>query len=451
MADGVSGISTLSELARSRLMRAFAIALLVLVLRIPIGMIRGLIGEREARRAVAVEEVTRKWGQTQALGGPVLIVPYEVPSGKLRTSDKEEVRWVRRHASFLAAELFVEGAIETELRQRGIFEIPVYRASLRVRGRFERPDFSGWEVDAERVSWDRALLSIGISDTRVIQDSVQVDWNGRPLAFQPGPGPGSTAATGIHAPLSLAGAGDTGEFAFELPLHGSGGLYFVPFGRHTSVSLSSDWPHPSFQGHWLPSQRSVGPDGFEASWEIPSLGRNYPQRWTSADAPSRAIEASSFGVNLVTPIDPYRLAQRSIKYDALFVGLTFVALWLFEVLAGVRVHAIQYLLVGGAMTLFYLLELSFAEHVGFAAAYAVASTGVVALIACYAVAILREKRRGAAIGGLVAALYAYLYVLLQNQDYALLAGSIGLFAMLAAVMWLTRRVDWYAPAGGDER
>jgi hypothetical protein len=193
-------------------------------------------------------------------------------------------------------------------------------------------------------------------------------------------------------------------------------------------------------------KRDIRADGFDATWSIPSLGRNHPQRWTSANAPIKAIEASSFGLNLVTPVDPYRSAERSIKYDALFVGLTFLSLWLFEVLAGVRVHAIQYLLVGGAMMLFYLLELSFAEHLGFGLAYGIASAGVVALIACYAVAILRERRRGGAIGGVVAALCAYLYVLLHNQDHALLVGSVGLFAILEAVMWLTRRVDWYAPA-----
>ena len=218
----------------------------------------------------------------------------------------------------------------------------------------------------------------------------------------------------------------------------------MPFGRETSVSLRSNWPHPSFQGNWLPAKRAVTDHGFEASWSIPFLGRNYPQAWNDGTSMSETVAASKFGLDLITPVDEYRMAERSTKYAGLFILLTFATIWLIEVLARLRVHPIQYLLVGAAMCLFFLLELALSEHLGFAPAYAVASVAVVGLIASYSLAALHSPRRAGVVGGLVAALYAYLYVLLKNEDYALLIGSVGLFLMLAAVMYLTRRIDWHA-------
>ncbi len=208
------------------------------------------------------------------------------------------------------------------------------------------------------------------------------------------------------------------------------------------MRVVSDWPHPSFQGGWLPVSREITEAGFEAEWRIPYLGRSYPQAWTSKESMQEQVASSYFGVDFSTPVDAYRLVERSAKYDVLFLGLTFLALWLFEVLVGVRVHAVQYLMVGAAMSLFYLLLLAFSEHIGFGLAYGLASGGVIALIGGYAISILRQRRRGSAIGAVVAALYAALYLLLHNEDHALLVGSLGIFVVLAAVMWLTRKVDW---------
>lgn len=421
---------------RSPLARVLSILLLVLVLRIPVGMVRDLIEERQHRRDRAVHEVTGKWGREQSLLGPVLIVPFEVNSSSLAA----RVGSLERTASFLPEDLRIEGELGSEVRRRGIFEIPVYDTRLRVSGRFAAPDFSDWSIPPEEVRWERAELAVGISDPRVIQESVNLRIGEQTRPFEAGPGRGPWES-GIHVSLPVSAEAGT-EFAFDLRLHGSAGLYFTPFGRETTVQLASDWPHPSFQGQWLPAERSIGGDGFEAVWHVPYLGRSYPQRWISKDAPGDRIRSSRFGVDLDTPIDPYRLSERSAKYDALFLGLTFLALWLFEVLAGVRVHAVQYGMVGAAMTLFYLMLLAISEHLGFAVAYAIAASGVVGLIGTYAVAVLGRRRRGVAIAGVVASLYGYLYVLLHNQDHALLVGSLGLFASLALVMWLTRTVDW---------
>jgi inner membrane protein len=316
-----------------------------------------------------------------------------------------------------------------------------------------------FEVSPEQVHWDRAVLSVQIADARAIQEAVTLAWGGRERAFEPGLGDGASSAgnprgdpaTGIHVRLPDLRGGEATAFSLALRLHGSGSLAFAPLGRETEVALRSDWPHPSFQGAWLPQTHEISGDGFAARWKVPYLGRGFPQAWLSDASPGEVVSASRFGVSFVTPVDPYRISQRAAKYDLLFLGLTFLALWLFEVLAGVRVHAVQYLLVGGAMSLFYLLLLAFSEHIGVGAAYAIAAVGIVALIAGYTVAVLRQRRRGAAIGGVVAALYGYLYVLLHNEDHALLVGSVGLFAVLAGVMWLTRGVDWFERVPFGER
>jgi inner membrane protein len=212
--------------------------------------------------------------------------------------------------------------------------------------------------------------------------------------------------------------------------------------------LAADSENPSFQGAWLPQQRKISQQGFEASWEIPFLGRSFPQAWIAHEAPEQAVNDSRFGVELVAPVDQYRMAERSVKYAGLFILLTFASVWLLEGLARVQVHPIQYLLLGCALCLFYLLLLSLAEHLGFAAAYALASLAVIALCGAYSLAILRSRPLACCVGAGVAGLYGYLFVLLINEDYALLFGSLGLLLILAAVMYLTRNVDWYALGGG---
>lgn len=443
MSNEIQGV--MSAIRGSQMLRLLLIGFLVLVLLIPAAMIGGLVSERRERREGAVDEVTAKWGRMQILTGPALIIPYVQSRVELDNKGQKVVRSQTRHLIVLPETLTVRGEIESEVRHRGIFSVPVYRMKLEVTGRFVPPNLADWNVQAGEVRWERAEVGVGITDARAIQERTDLSWNGRTIPFLPGTGAFDVTDTGIHAPLAGAAPAAGFEFSFPLVLNGSVGVYFVPFGKETSVSLKSNWPDPSFQGNWLPASRSISDRGFEASWSIPFLGRNYPQAWISEDVKmAETVEASKFGLDLVTPVDEYRMAERSTKYAGLFILLTFATIWLIEVLARLRVHPIQYLLVGAAMCLFYLLELALSEHLGFTPAYAVAGVAVVALIASYSFAALNSPRRAGIVGGLVAALYAYLYVLLKNEDYALLIGSVGLFLMLAAVMYLTRRIDWHA-------
>ncbi len=431
-----------NTIKQSQLLRVLLIGFHVILLQIPIAMIDGLIGERTQRHRDAVEDVTGKWGKEQSVIGPVLVVPYVTRFTEESEGGKRKPRTEVRNASFLPETLEVDGRIETEIRSRGIFDVPVHKMTLSAKGRFLRPDFSDWGVKVEDIQWDRAEIWVRISDARAIKNQTALSWNGREIPFDPGTGELGGESPGIHVSLKGRLAEKEDVFSFPLVLNGSVGAFYAPLGKETAVTLASNWSNPSFQGNWLPAERTVRADGFSSKWSIPSLGRNYPQRWSSESAVAHEIDKSTFGVELLAPIDPYRMSERSVKYEALFLLLTFLSLWLFEVLVKRRLHSLQYLLVGAAMCLFYLLLLSLAEHLGFLRAYLLASVAVAGLITGYCSAILRKRGWALIVGGLVAALYAYLYVLLRNEDYALLIGSVGLFLILAAVMYLTRKIDW---------
>jgi inner membrane protein len=442
MLDSVERLA--SSIRSSQMLRLFSVGLLALLLQIPIAMIGGLVAERQERRQAAVTEVSSKWGNVQSIIGPVLIVPYTYRSTETSASGLQITRTETRNAIFLPEQLRVRGSIDAELRHRGIFSIPVYKVGLTLEGEFIRPSFAELGLEPAGVAWERAQLAIGISDARAIQQESAVTWNGKPVSFLPGTGAFTDGGTGIHAVVGLANGGQRAQFSFPLSLNGSLGVYLTPFAQNTIVELQSNYGHPSFQGNWLPVERSVSDAAFRAKWSIPFLGRNYPQAWKAEVGMRKEIDGSRFGVELVNPVDHYRMAERSVKYAGLFILLTFATLWLIEVLAGVRVHPIQYLLLGGALCLFYLLELSLSEHLGFPLAYTVASFSVVALVAGYSVVVLHHIRRALFVIAVVSLLYAYLYILLMNEDYALLIGSVGLFLILAAIMYATRRVDWYA-------
>ncbi len=454
-----SGAQVFDALRGSALLRVLAIGGLILLLQIPIAMIRGVIEERAWRRGEAVREVQSSWGGAQRIVGPRILVPLTrtitapVPPGVSSSwvpPQRRETCWL----SFLPARLEGRADLDGETLHRGIFDVPVYGLALALRGEFAPADVSDLVRPGDEVHWERAVLVVEISEARAIQRSAELSWTGTAIPFEPGAGGAATATAAIHVPLGER-AREGGSFETTLALNGSESFHMAPVGEDTVLVAASDWPDPSFQGAWLPAQREVRRDGFEATWRVPALGRNVAQRWIESGTPQAAAEAgvttpaselhaNRFGVRFATPVDPYRMAERSAKYATLFLALTFGTLWLFEVLAGIRVHSVQYLLVGAAMCLFYLLETSLAEHLGFGAAYVLASSGVIGLIGTYAGVVLGNRRRSGVVGGVLVALYGYLFVLLTNQDAALLAGSLGLFVALALVMFLTRQVDWNA-------
>ena len=417
---------------------------LALVLMIPLGMVDSVIRERLNRRNEAVNEVSGKWGHQQNIAGPVIVVPYRHYYTEDRNGTKI-TRMLVQNAYFLPETLQIKGRISPERRSRGLYEVILYSLKdLSISGKFNRPDPSKLNIAAENILWEQAYMAVGIPDTRGIQKGIKLVWNGREISFVPGVKSASIITSGIHAPLpGLRGnVTRTIDYAMNIDLRGSSTLAFSPLGKDSTVELDSSWPHPSFIGAYLPNRHRVGDDGFTAKWNVSYFGRNIPQEFLQGDAPNLS-DGSSFGVRLYVPVDFYQKCERAVKYGFLFITLTFLAFFLFELFNRLTIHPLQYMMVGFAMSIFYLLFLALSEHLGFFLSYGAASLAVMALITGYCVKVLKTRKRAGYMFGLLFGLYSFLYVLLENEDYALLLGALALFAILAAVMYLTRNVDWY--------
>lgn len=439
--------SAVAGFVRSPLVRALLIAGLVLLLQVPSCMIAQLTWERQRSRDGATAEIAQTWGAAQHLAGPVLAVPYRI------WGINEKGKRYEREAGTIAVlpeRLAVTADASVDALRRGLFEVPVYRSRVKLAGRFTAPLADiGTLVPRDALLWDQAQLVLKLTDVHAIDRVAPLRGSG-PMAGPPREfqgGGGVLNGSGLHAPVPGLAAGVPFEFAIDLALRGSDSLHFAPSARTMSVDLASGWPHPKFYGAWLPDRREVRFDGFTARWAVTSLAGGLPAAWKVASSAGEALDTAHFGVQLLYPVDPYRMSERSLKYELLFIGLTFVVLWLFELRAGRAVHPMQYLMVGAALCLFFLLELSLAEHVGFAAAYAIAAGAVTAQVSLYARAVLRGWRPAVLLAGGIAGLYALLYLLLGAEDYALLVGSGVLFVVLSGVMFLTRRIRWTAASG----
>jgi len=438
----VSWMEPFFRFFRSASVKLIVIAVLVLVLLIPLAMVEGLIEERRASRVFAESAVQDMWGGGQDLVGPILTVPY-----RYRTRDsKGNVETHIGASSFLPAELHVSGDVKPEVRYRGIFPVPLYTASLKLGGEFRQPDFSEWKIANEDVLWEDAIVSVGITGLPGIEKAVSLSWNQGAAPFKPGSGRTTALVTGIHARvggLKEALPNRTHTFEFALDLNGSRHFTFAPVGEETTAALKSSWSSPSFVGSFLPDTRRVDESGFEANWRVIYLARPYPQQWKDGEVVAQTLAQSNAGVQLFFPVDAYVNATRAAKFGVLFLFLTFGAYFLFEVTNRLRIHPIQYLLIGFALCLFYVLLLSFSEHLRFDVSYALSTAGTIGLITAYSASVLGAGRSVVGMTTLLVGLYAYLYVLLQLEDYALLLGALGLFVVLAAVMFWTRRLDWY--------
>ncbi|MFN3597948.1 MAG: cell envelope integrity protein CreD [Rubricoccaceae bacterium] len=431
-----------------------AIGVVILILLVPLAMLGGLIRERERLRDAARVEVGAQWGQPQTLGGPVLSIPYTARTTGPDGSARAETRYVHLFPDTLD----VRGTLAPEVRTRGIFRVVLYSADLVASGRFPALSTLGdvvGGVPRAALRTDEAFVQVGLTDLVGVRDALRLTWGGQELELDPGLRTTDVFASGVSAPVPLG----EGPATFRLPvaLNGSGHLAVLPVGRETRLALTSSWATPRFAGAFLPAQRSTGADGFEASWRVLHLNRNFPQAFEGAfgqptelaprarydTLPLQQSPSAAFGVELLVPVDSYQKASRAAKYGALFVFLTFLTFFFVEVLAGRRFHPVQYLLVGFAVAIFYLLLLAFAEHVPFGGAYAFAGVLSIGLVTLYARAVFRTWRLAALVGGLMTLFTGYFYVLLQMESYALLVGSLGLFVTLAVTMYLSRRVNWY--------
>jgi inner membrane protein len=411
------------------------IGLLILIMLIPVAMIRNLINEREQTQQGVISEIDSKWGYAQTLNGPVLSIPYYY----YVEQDDKQYREIR-FAHFLPGELEVVADVTPEIRYRGIYKTVVYNTLMKVSGTFDFPDTDKLKIDRRSVLPDDAFVQVGITDMRGIQQALSFEWDQQVLEVEPGIPTSDISSSGFHVKIPLEER-DRFDFQFDINLNGSDHLYFVPVGKSTSIRMRSSWEHPRFDGAFLPDKRDISDTGFEATWNVLHLNRNYPQSWKGS---AYQTEASAFGCYLILPVDQYQKTMRSAKYAIMFIALTFMIFFFVETLNKRRIHPVQYLLVGLSISIFYVLLLSLGEQIGFNLSYLISSVAIVALITAYAASIFRHLKLTMILGICLAILYVFLFILIQLQDYALLLGSLGLFVAMGGIMYTSRKVDWYS-------
>jgi len=445
--------STRRTLSSSHMLRIGYIGFLAMILMMPVGKIRNLVNKRTGRKEHASRDVASAWGKNRQIVGPILKIPYDHSSHSTvdnKLVDKIETRYLY----LLPKKLDVKSSVQTQERHRGIFKIPVYTSQVQLTGNFSLPN-----IDDERAfHWDEMVLSTLVEDPRSLSANDAWTINGLPVEVSSGPDIPVTRPEksfreyypdqkkdygGAHAALTKQHWRKSVSFGIDLHLKGHKAWEIAPVGSSTTVSLRSNWPHPKFVGNWLPDRHDITSAGFDASWSVSHLGRGTAESYTDRETLSSALGDTFFGVDINTPVDTYRMVLRSLKYAFLFIVMTFLILWLFQVLHQLKIHPIQYLLLGSALCIFFLLELALSEYLAFPLAYPCAAIPIVLLTTYYNLAVLKSWHRTLLLSTSMTALYGFLFVLLRESDFALLYGSIGVFIVLATVMIVTRRLNWY--------
>lgn len=422
--------------------KVLGVGVLALLMTIPLMQVRGLVGERQQLRTDAISQIAQGWGGKQVLGGPVLVVPT---LRQVAAEGQATPRWQAGSESMLADAPKLDVAMAVTTRSYGIYTAPVFVATVKLGAQFRAQDIAQYR-HASDAPWQggKAELRLPIGDLRGLQEISDLRVNGQPARFE-----SSADRLGgwpnVVVPIDLDVLGDQPiDVQISLKLAGTEALQMLPLARGTDVTMRAPWSDPSFIGAALPLEHAIDASGFSAHWHLLDLNRSYGQHWTDGDAMKAALQASTFGVQLYQPVDVYQRNVRAGKYGLLFIAMTFVAFFLFEVLKRLRVHPVQYLLVGAALATFYVVLLALSEQIGFGLAYALAAAAVVVLVGGYAMAVLHARRAGLLLGGVLGLIYAMLYGLIAAEQYALLIGALVLLAMVALMMYLTRRIDWYA-------
>jgi inner membrane protein len=451
---------------------------LIIALMIPRSFLSDIINERLGWREQAYTSIGQSWPGEQTLAGPVLVVPYKLTynvkekiidvdktnkqvtkNEKLsntETIQKEIIKEVtfEDRLYIIPKQLSVNGKVDSSMRYRGIYGIPIYNSALEIKGEFSfKPIADLIERNkGVKLDWGKPYLSVLVNDQRGIAAPPVLKWGSDKITFQPGTGL-SGAETGMLATLPVINLEQNQSlpFAFSMELKGMRSINFAPLSDDTVITLTSNWASPSFTGQLLPDTRDVTEQGFSAKWQASSFSYNISGVMEACrKGDCLRLKEKAVGFELIQPVDVYQQSERSIKYAFLFITLTFVVLILLELLKKLRIHPIQYSLVGMALLVFYLLLISLSEHISFLYAYSIGAVASTALLTLYFGGILRSHKLGLMLGSGLSVLYSLLYVILQAEETALLMGSVLIFAVLSILMLLTRHLDWYALTGQSE-
>jgi len=427
--------------------RMLVVGVLLLVLLIPLGFVKDLIYERAQRQADVITEINQKWGNEVLVSGPILKIPFNYYEEK-KTYDRETKKNIIEQIEHQSAlfifpdELNINSAIDSKPLERGIYKSVVFSAEMKLNGNFPKLDFEKQGVKPEQVLWDKASILVKTSNLKGIKNQLEVQLNNKSVSLLP------KYDTEDLKTLQSETIDDFEKiknapipFEFNLNVNGSESVQFIPVGKKTTVSMNSNWPSPSFTGNFLPEDgsREITKDGFKADWKILQINRQFEQRFKGSLPDLRNF---AFGTNLIVTVDEYQKSERTAKYGILVIGLTLLVFLLIQIVSKIYIHPFQYLMIGLALVMFYTLLISISEHGTYFKAYLIAGSSVVALIGLYSKFIFKNLKFPLLITISLAAIYSFIYVIIQLENYALLIGSIGLFLILAGVMFASRKIDW---------
>jgi inner membrane protein len=422
-------ISDNKKWQQSPTIKMMLLAFLGLFLLAPLEMIKEIIRERQKTSEDVKKEITTQWAGKQIISGPVLNIPVRIIPLK---KDAEPYKTIFH---LMPEKLKMEGTIQTEKRHRSIYQAVVYTGDMNISGLFKIPEIITGET--QEILWNEAYYSMGISDNRGIKGTVILKDGISEIEAVPGLYDSEIFASGITFPAILSKETISIPFSTQLSISGSESLGFSPLGKTTDISIVSPWDSPGFNGKFLPVERTINENGFDAKWMITNLNRNFPQSWTGR---SYKPEGDSFGVDFVLMVDHYQKSLRSAKYGILFIAFAFLALIFAELATGENLHVFHYILVALALVLFFSLLNSLSEHTGFNTAYIISALSTITLISVFLNALIKKPKTVLLIFGLLIFLYAFIFILLTLNDYAYLAGNIGLFILLSVTMILSVRL-----------
>ncbi len=426
------------------------VGLLTLILLIPLEFVKSLITERSYRQEEVITEINNKWGESVYFYGPILKVPYTVFEETLSINQKtnetvKQQKAIIKYAYFFPEDLKIKSKVATKVLNRNNYESVVYSSKMNFAGNYIQPDFSSKNIAPEVIQWNKATIIIKTTNLKSIKDEVKINLGGSKFTFEPVYSANlndSTQAleTGFIDLKSILKTNKT-NFSFDITYNGSKQIKMVPIGKTTQLSMQSNWESPSFTGNFLPDDKTkkIDNNGFTANWKILHINRAFSQQFFE-NLPD--LGAYSFGVDFIIPINQYQQNERAAKYGFLVIGLTFLVFFLIQSISKIKIHIFQYSMIGLALILFYTLLISITEHSSFTKAYLIAAIATITLISLYSISILKRGKFPLFITTSLTALYTFIYVIIQLENYALLVGSIGLFAILAAVMYFSRKIDW---------
>ncbi|MFD2585997.1 cell envelope integrity protein CreD [Croceitalea marina] len=425
--------------------RMLIVGFILVILLIPLSFVKDLIRERGYRQTEVIQEINQKWGNQVTLYGPIIKIPYKTykeekvfdPNSKTYIKTFEDVF---HDAYFFPENLDINAQIDTESLERGIYESVVYTSDIHLKGNFQGFDFSAEEIPEQDIFWNKATVLMKTSNLKGIRNEISIQLDTSQVNLKP---LFDDQAMSTLSSNFLKNIKNDTELAFsmDIKINGSERLQFIPVGRETLVNMKSDWHSPSFNGNFLPDDKTkkISKNGFEANWKVLETNRQFGQQFFDR-LPS--LSAFSFGTNLIIPVDDYQKTERTSKYGLMIIGLTLLVFLLIQIISKIDIHPFQYLMIGLALVMFYTLLISISEHQNYLKAYLIAGSAVIGLITIYSRTILKNIKFPLLVFSSMTALYAFIFVIIQLENYALLVGSIGLFVILAIIMFASKKIDW---------